>query len=1123
MRRTYVREHTFDVYCEATKLDQASTFMEEYEYLTTVDEGAYGFVWKCVERATGRHVAIKGFKQAHEEPEIMRLAVREARVLQTLKHPAIIQLVEAFKSKSGRVYMVFPYGGLSAYQELEKHPDGFPDAQLKLLVWQLLQALVYLHRRKIVHRDIKPGNILVSEDWELKLCDFGFARATNSGPRDVERLTSYVVTRWYRAPGKSTADQLCIIMQCFGRLSESQMALLYSSHHLAQLELPAVRRSVRDHLKRCDPDLVRLVESCLQLDPRQRPTATELLHAPYLSGVPGMMVGTPLEQVYSGLIQPQQQQSPDSTVGDIKPQCSQCAAAAGDCSLVAPQRPYGATEQLPRQLIPSYETRKALKRSWGGDGEEWNNAGSGSKEYNRSSKDVREEAEGLGQTEEEEDRSSISSSSGAMSRVVVQRQQQQRYQQQWRRQRQHNLRWSGEVQQRPPQTQPLYSTQLHAHQGTALDVSAGDMRPLVRIADSLGPPHLECMPPPPPPPPGPNNGEVTTEISAAAPLVIIVPPTPTRNSMPPPRYQRSGQRSDSIRAAGQSAAPNSCITTTGAGPAAALPVAAVATARLMSNQLSSHAFACIPTITTTTATDARVKCSCGLWPHPRIRNTISHERRKEDVLLDEPITGGDLPAGTLDRSSPITLPMHASDDEDDRDNEGDNSCLTIHSGPAAAGPAATTATATSSAGPTEVAAAVHTVVARAALTASSGWNETEVVTGISKHTSSAWGDSVTLLPQRLNHLDRGNISLTEGRLKRRSQQRLLPGRQQQHLGLQQQAQEEVPPLLLPTFSDVPAATTVRRQRDLQPSSVTTVRSLQAVMSQQLHPSMPHEPPPSSLPTIAGGIRPSSSLPLSAGWWVLPTHGGRGTTSTTAAWTNYNLTAPAVTATMSAAVMPSGKKPFNPSGGSTVSSVQLQATPQPSVAMMVPGLSGEGWSPSSAALVPRASCASHGMVIHAWAEMDVPTACAVAAVTAPCVCGSTTTAAAAAAAATRERMSNSAAARMDSSSSSAPGGSGARPESSSLEASTTSQKPPKYHHWPAQGDCGSKHSAPAVGPSCGDSSNDDNAVQEGQWGNIVTKVISKKAAALMKLFGAFKKALLGAKAAAAAASRKQPAS
>ncbi|GIL56560.1 hypothetical protein Vafri_11902 [Volvox africanus] len=279
--------------------------------------------------------------------QIMRLAVREARVLQTLKHPAIIQLVEAFKSKSGRVYMVFPYGGLSTYQELEKHPDGFPDAQLKLLVWQLLQALVYLHRRKIVHRDIKPGNILVSEDWELKLCDFGFARATNSGPRGVERLTSYVVTRWYRAPevlvgdeygpssdiwslgctvaelasglplfpGKSTGEQLWRIMRCFGALPESQMTHLSNCRRLTRVRVPVRGRCIRDRLRYCDPDLVRLVESCLQLDPRQRPTAAELLHAPYLSGVPGMMVGTPLEQVYSGLIQPQQQQQQQQQQG----------------------------------------------------------------------------------------------------------------------------------------------------------------------------------------------------------------------------------------------------------------------------------------------------------------------------------------------------------------------------------------------------------------------------------------------------------------------------------------------------------------------------------------------------------------------------------------------------------------------------------------------------------------------------------------------------------------------------------------------------------------------------------------------------------------------------------------
>ncbi|KAG2485430.1 hypothetical protein HYH03_015810 [Edaphochlamys debaryana] len=224
--------------------------MEEYEYVATLGEGAYGHVWRCVQRSTGADVAVKGFKQAHELPEVMAMVIREVRVLRALDHPAIVRLLEAFRSKNGRVYMVFPYVGQSAHQLLDSYPEGLPAMQLKVLLWQVLQALVYLHAKKIVHRDIKPANILLGEGGSVKLCDFGFARGTHCGPRDAERLSSYVVTRWYRAPevvagdhygpasdtwslgctlaelatgeaifrGSSSADQLWRIMRCFGPL-----------------------------------------------------------------------------------------------------------------------------------------------------------------------------------------------------------------------------------------------------------------------------------------------------------------------------------------------------------------------------------------------------------------------------------------------------------------------------------------------------------------------------------------------------------------------------------------------------------------------------------------------------------------------------------------------------------------------------------------------------------------------------------------------------------------------------------------------------------------------------------------------------------------------------------------
>ncbi|KXZ49510.1 hypothetical protein GPECTOR_21g736 [Gonium pectorale] len=174
--------------------------MEDYEYVSTLGEGAYGVVWKCRARDTGRVVAIKSFKEAHLYPEIKKLALREVRILRSLDHPAVVPLLDAFKSKSGRVYMVFPYIGHSAFQALDDHPNGLPSRTLKLLAWQLLHSLDYLHGIKVVHRDVKPANILMSEDGGAVLCDFGFARKTHCTARDSQALSPYVVTRWYRSP-----------------------------------------------------------------------------------------------------------------------------------------------------------------------------------------------------------------------------------------------------------------------------------------------------------------------------------------------------------------------------------------------------------------------------------------------------------------------------------------------------------------------------------------------------------------------------------------------------------------------------------------------------------------------------------------------------------------------------------------------------------------------------------------------------------------------------------------------------------------------------------------------------------------------------------------------------------
>ncbi|PAV61139.1 hypothetical protein WR25_13338 [Diploscapter pachys] len=84
---------------------------------------------------------------------------------------------------------------LSKY--LEKHSHGLESFQIKLLLFQLLRGLDFCHKKKILHRDLKPQNLLLSDDGVLKLADFGLARAKSVPSRTYSHE---VVTLWYRPP-----------------------------------------------------------------------------------------------------------------------------------------------------------------------------------------------------------------------------------------------------------------------------------------------------------------------------------------------------------------------------------------------------------------------------------------------------------------------------------------------------------------------------------------------------------------------------------------------------------------------------------------------------------------------------------------------------------------------------------------------------------------------------------------------------------------------------------------------------------------------------------------------------------------------------------------------------------
>ena len=172
--------------------------MNKYQVLGIIDDGAYGTVYKAKNKDNNEIVAIKKFKSTDDDEAVKKTSLREIKWLRSIKHDNIIQLKEAFKKK-GRLFLVFEYWDKNLLNLLENNATGLEPDVMKDYLFQLLVSVEYWHRNGIIHRDVKPENILIVEELKkVKLWDFGFARSLPN--RANVELTDYVATRWYRSP-----------------------------------------------------------------------------------------------------------------------------------------------------------------------------------------------------------------------------------------------------------------------------------------------------------------------------------------------------------------------------------------------------------------------------------------------------------------------------------------------------------------------------------------------------------------------------------------------------------------------------------------------------------------------------------------------------------------------------------------------------------------------------------------------------------------------------------------------------------------------------------------------------------------------------------------------------------
>ncbi|KIY96217.1 cyclin-dependent kinase 20 [Monoraphidium neglectum] len=148
------------------------TLRKRYHHVRVLGQGAFGEVAVAVERATGRRVAVKRvFLRAGAE----HAALREARALQAAAHPNVVALVEAL-SEGSQLYLVQELCSTDLSRLIAACYDPLPPQITKGLLRQLLLALDACHAAGVMHRDVKPSNLLISFEGLLKLADFGLAR-----------------------------------------------------------------------------------------------------------------------------------------------------------------------------------------------------------------------------------------------------------------------------------------------------------------------------------------------------------------------------------------------------------------------------------------------------------------------------------------------------------------------------------------------------------------------------------------------------------------------------------------------------------------------------------------------------------------------------------------------------------------------------------------------------------------------------------------------------------------------------------------------------------------------------------------------------------------------------------
>ncbi|XP_014480493.1 PREDICTED: serine/threonine-protein kinase fused [Dinoponera quadriceps] len=179
----------------STYLFAKSFNMKKYEILRQIGEGSFGQVYEAKKRSDGEIVAFKVIRKRGRSFKELKSLRQECEIQRHLHHPNIVQMIDSFETDN-EIVVITEYADKELYEILDKE-GRLSEERAQVIAGDLVSALYYLHSNRVLHRDLKPQNVLLEANGVAKLCDFGFARSMSTG---THVLTSIKGTPLYMAP-----------------------------------------------------------------------------------------------------------------------------------------------------------------------------------------------------------------------------------------------------------------------------------------------------------------------------------------------------------------------------------------------------------------------------------------------------------------------------------------------------------------------------------------------------------------------------------------------------------------------------------------------------------------------------------------------------------------------------------------------------------------------------------------------------------------------------------------------------------------------------------------------------------------------------------------------------------